>query len=72
MIAMSLQLGKVDVLTGKYKMDDLQLINVVLSKLPDNKDVKTSEKWAPFHAKYHEQGKIVGTMWVNFKKHLTR
>jgi hypothetical protein len=65
-------LVKVDA-TGKYKMDDLQLINAVLSKIPDNKDGKMAEKWAqPFQAKYREQGRITGMMWVNFKKHLTR
>jgi hypothetical protein len=45
------RLAKVDA-TGKYKMDDLQLINAVLTRLPDNKDGKMAEKWAPFQAKY--------------------
>jgi hypothetical protein len=33
------RLAKVDA-TGKYMMDDLQLINAVLAKIPDNKDGK--------------------------------
>ena len=65
------RLARVDI-TGKYMMDDLQMINAVLSKIPDNKDGKMAEKWAPFQAKYREQGRITGTTWVDFKKHLTR
>jgi hypothetical protein len=65
------RLVKVDA-TGKYMMDDLQLINTVLSKILDNKDGKMAEMWAPFQVKYREQGRIAGTTWVEFKKHLTR
>ena len=65
------RLGKIDA-TGKYKHDELQLIMHVLAKLPDNKDGKTNEKWAPFQAEYRKAGKMTGTTWLEFKTHLTR
>ena len=44
-------LAKVDA-TGRYMMDDIQLSNAVLLKIPNNKDGKMAEKWAPFQVKY--------------------
>ena len=49
---------------------DLELIIATLTKIPDNKDGKTSV-WGPFQAEYRKEGAMNMT-WLDFKNHLTR
>ena len=69
--SINIKLGQIES-TGKYKLDELQLKTEVLSKIPDNTDGKTTEKWAPFKAEYRKKNSLSGTTWIDFKDHLTR
>ena len=77
-IEVMLYIGKVDSLNTcldkieeRYMKSDPELIIATLTKIPDNKDGKTSV-WGPFQAEYRKEGAMANTRWLDFKNHLTQ